>query len=218
MGSFGGNPDPPADIQPNDSLGVVHPTTLLTANEIEHEATNGTASPEPQPPSPSEIPSSSPSSRREPVTHSRSIYRRPNRFRSLPSASVPPITKQSDVLPSITRGSGTFPMKRVRPSEISQPLPLSASHPRTSLQRHPRSLPQGYHFSVYPPPQALPTPYVRSFTSLFSVVSQTCAPGCWNPVLVSCLDLHGRDNAPPLWIGMWLAGNTFDEAPPPKIT
>ena len=75
VGSIGGNADPPADIQPDDSLGVVFPTPLLTTNEIEHEATNGTGSPEPQPPSLPKRASPSLPSRGEPTTlsHSRKV-------------------------------------------------------------------------------------------------------------------------------------------------
>jgi len=59
VGSIGENADPPADIQPDDSLDITLPTPLLIPNEIEREATNGTESPEPHPPSLLEYPSSS---------------------------------------------------------------------------------------------------------------------------------------------------------------
>jgi len=74
VGSIERNADPPADIQPDDLLEVL-PTPLLTPNEIEYEATNRNASPEPQPPSLSEFPSPNPPSRREPTTlsHSRKV-------------------------------------------------------------------------------------------------------------------------------------------------
>jgi len=201
VGSIGDSADPLADMQPGDSLDVTLPTPLLTPNEIEHEATNGTGSPEPQPPSPSERPPQSPPGRGEPATlpHSRRIH--PGRSRLPPPA--PPTPKESDVLPTITHGPGFLPMNSLRAAQIlstHQPSPLSASRPRTSLQTHPRLLPQEYLFPL-PPPPVPPVPYVRSFTSPFSTVPQACAPGRLNRTPVSRPDLHG-DKALPSWIGM----------------
>ena len=109
MGSIGDNADSPADIQLDDSLDVTLPTPLLIPSEVEHEATNGTESLEPQPPSPS-LPS-----RGEPSTlsHSRTVqpgdagYIRagrppyPSSVPLPPIVPVPPIPKRSDVRPII---------------------------------------------------------------------------------------------------------------------
>ena len=201
VGSIGDSADLLADVQPDDSHNVTLPTPLLTPNEIELEVTNGAGSPEPQPPSPSESPLPSLPGREEPVTLPRSRRTHPGRSRLPPPA--PPIPRQSDVLPIITRGPGFFPMNSLRAAQIPsihQPSPLSASRPHTSLQTHPRSLPQGYLFPL-PPPPVPPVPYVRSLASPFSVVPQTCAPGRLNPITVSRPGPHG-DKALPLWIGM----------------
>ena len=77
VGSIGDSADPPADMQPDDSLDVTLPTPLLTPNEIEHEVTNGTGSLEPQPPSLLECPSPSFPSRGEPTTLSHSRKAQP---------------------------------------------------------------------------------------------------------------------------------------------
>jgi len=105
VGSIGDNADPPADIQPDVSLDVILPIPLLTPSEVEHEETNSTKSPEPQPPSLSERPSPSLPGRREPTTlfHSRHIqsedYIRPSRYSIIVPES--PIPRQSDVGPII---------------------------------------------------------------------------------------------------------------------
>ena len=210
VGSIGENADPPADIQP---LELTLPAPLIIPNEVEHEATNGTESPEPQPPSPSEYPSPSPPGRVQPATlsHSRYIqsrdmgYIRADRF-SLSSSvlfplTVPPVPKPSDLLPIVNRQSWLpdYPsVNSVRAAQMRlthKSSPLSASRPRTSLQTHPRAYPRAcpreYPLSVPP------VPYVHSFTSPFSIVPHTCAPGCWNPVPVSRPGPHG-DNALPL--------------------
>ena len=59
VGTIRNDVDPPADIQPDGPPDATLPTTLLIPNEIEHEATNGTGSLEPQPSSFSEYPSPS---------------------------------------------------------------------------------------------------------------------------------------------------------------
>ena len=59
VGTIGNNAHPPADIQPDGLPDAILLTPLPTPDEIEHEATNGTASLELQPPSLSEHPSPS---------------------------------------------------------------------------------------------------------------------------------------------------------------
>jgi len=137
VGSIGGNANPPAGIQPDNSLEVVLPTPLLTPNEIEHEATNGTASPEPQPPSLSECPSPNPLSRGEPtaVSHSRKVQ--PGDVGDIRAGRLSSNAQRIEYAPGgyVSCSTGTFAGRTIR-AEVIEVQKANVGRKCVCLSRH----------------------------------------------------------------------------------